>query len=199
VYQPAPPGLCSSERAQPRRGATQAALFERGNSHEPAHHRRRRLLTIGALACAAARASNIATPACATSGLDAWLNTLGNGAAGTIYYELEFTNLSGATCTLFGYPGVSATDLSGNQLGSAAFRLSGTTQTVTLANGATASALLGIVEGGIFPPAQCGPVTAAGLRVYPPARPSPGGCRSPSPPVPRAAQRTSRSCPSSNR
>ncbi len=212
MYQPAPPGLCSSERAQPRRGATQAALFERGNSHEPAHHRRRRLLTIGALACAAAlipasalaapgaaRASYTATPACATSGLDVWLNTQGNGAAGTIYYELEFTNLSGATCTLFGYPGVSGTDLSGNQLGSAAFRLSGTPQTVTLANGATASAPLGIVEGGIFPSAQCGPVTAAGLRVYPPARPSPGGCRSPSPPVPRAAQRTSRSCPSSNR
>ena len=39
---------------------------------------------------------------------------------------------------------------------------------MTLANGATATALVGIVEGGIFPPAQCGPVTAAGLRIYPP-------------------------------
>jgi hypothetical protein len=143
----------------------------------------RRLLTAGALACAAALipasalaapgaapASHTATPACATSGLDVWLNTQGNGAAGTIYYNLEFTNLSGATCTLFGYPGVSATDLSGNQLGSAAIRLGGTTQTVTLANGATATAMVGIVEGGIFPPAQCGPVTAAGLRVYPPGQ-----------------------------
>ena len=48
--------------------------------------------------------------------------------------------------------------------------LSGTPNTVTLANGATASALLGIVQGGIFPPSQCGPVTAAGLRVFPPGQ-----------------------------
>ena len=142
----------------------------------------RRLLAAGALAgiaallpaaayaapSAATHAGRTATPACTTSGLDVWLNTQGSGAAGTIYYNLEFTNLSGSTCTLFGYPGVSATDLSGNQLGSAAIRLSGTPQTVTLANGATATALVGIVEGGIFPPAQCGPVTAAGLRIYPP-------------------------------
>ena len=39
---------------------------------------------------------------------------------------------------------------------------------MTLANGATATALLGITEAGIFPPAQCNPVTGAGLRVYPP-------------------------------
>jgi Domain of unknown function (DUF4232) len=141
----------------------------------------RRLLTAGALTCAAAlvpasalaapgaaRASSTATPACATSGLDIWLNTQGSGAAGTVYYELGFTNLSGATCTLFGYPGISGTDLSGNQLGSAAARIGATPQAVTLANGATATALVGIVQAGIFPPAQCGPVTAAGLRVYPP-------------------------------
>jgi hypothetical protein len=142
----------------------------------------RRLLSAGALACAAAlvpaaalaapgagaHAGLTATPACTTSGLDIWLNTQGNGAAGTIYYNLEFTNLSGSTCTLFGYPGVSATNLTGTQLGSAAVRIGATPHTVTLANGATATALVGIVQGGIFPPAQCGPVTAAGLRVYPP-------------------------------
>jgi hypothetical protein len=140
----------------------------------------RRLLTAGALACAAALVPAAAlaapgaaqagrtTPACATSGLDIWLDTQGSGAAGTIYYNLEFTNLSGSTCTLFGYPGVSGTDLSGTQLGSAAARIGATPQTVTLANGATATATLGIVQGGIFPPAQCGPATAAGLRVYPP-------------------------------
>jgi hypothetical protein len=144
----------------------------------------RRLLTAGALACAAAlvpaaalaapgaaaHAGHTTAPACATSGLDIWLNTQGSGAAGTIYYNLKFTNLSGSTCTLFGYPGVSATNLTGTQLGSAAVRIGATPQTVTLANGATATALVGIVEGGIFPPAQCGPVTAAGLRVYPPGQ-----------------------------
>src|SRR5215472_4306894 len=95
----------------------------------------RRLLSAGALAGAAAlvpagaaaapaaaHPGHAATPACATSGLDVWLNTQGNGAAGTIYYQLEFTNLSGSSCTLFGFPGVSAVSLTGTQIGNAAFR-----------------------------------------------------------------------------
>jgi hypothetical protein len=113
-------------------------------------------------------AARIATPACATSGLDVWLDTQGNGAAGTIFYNLEFTNLSGSTCTLFGFPGVSGVTLGGSQLGSAATRNGGPPKTVTLANGKTATALLGIVDAGNFPPAKCKPVTAAGLRVFPP-------------------------------
>ena len=43
-----------------------------------------------------------------------------------------------------------------------------TPHTVTLANGATAFAQVGIVQPGLFPPSKCGPVTAAGLRVFPP-------------------------------
>jgi len=141
----------------------------------------RRLLAAGSLACAAAlvpaaalaapgataQASHTATPACTTSGLDVWLDTQGIGTAGTTYFNLEFTNLSGGTCTLFGFPGVSATDLNGNQLGSAAVR-SGTPQSVTLANGATTIAVLGIRDAGAFSQSQCGLVTAAGLRVFPP-------------------------------
>jgi hypothetical protein len=144
-----------------------------------------RMLAMAAFTCAAAGApatalaaagapaatAHIATPACATSGLDVWLDTQGNGAAGTIYYTLEFTNLSGSTCTLFGYPGVSAVTLSGAQLGNAAFRdHSFTPHVVTLANGATATAIVGITQVSLFPPAQCQPVTAAGLRVYPPGQ-----------------------------
>jgi hypothetical protein len=142
----------------------------------------RRLFIAGAFAAAAAfvpaaalaapgaagHASHIATPACASSGLDVWLDTHGQGAAGTIYYKLKFTNLSGSTCTLFGYPGVSGIDLGGTQLGSPAARVSAAPHTVTLTNGATAFARIGIVQAGIFPSAQCGPVTAAGLRVFPP-------------------------------
>jgi hypothetical protein len=141
----------------------------------------RRLFIAGALAAAAlvpaaavaapgaaADTGHAATPACATSGLDVWLDTQGQGAAGTIYYKLNFTNLSGSTCTLFGYPGVSGINLGGTQLGSAATRVGATPHTVTLATGATAFAQVGIVQAGIFPSSQCGPVTAAGLRVYPP-------------------------------
>jgi hypothetical protein len=109
------------------------------------------------------------TPKCATSGLVIWLDTQGNGAAGSIFYTLEFTNLSGHTCTLSGYPGVSAVNLAGHQLGSAASRdTSGTPRTVTLAAGATAKATLRIVEAGNFPSSACHEVTAAGLGVFPP-------------------------------
>ena len=141
----------------------------------------RRLLCAGALTCAAilvpasalaasgaVHAGRTTAPACSTSGLDVWLDTQGSGAAGTIYYDLEFTNLSGSTCTLFGYPGLSGVNLAGTQLGSAATRIGATPHTVTLANGATAFARIGIVQAGIFPSSQCGPVTAAGLRVFPP-------------------------------
>jgi Domain of unknown function (DUF4232) len=41
---------------------------------------------------------------------------------------------------------------------------------VKLANGATASARLRIVDAGNFSPAACHPVTAAGLRVTPPGQ-----------------------------
>jgi hypothetical protein len=118
-----------------------------------------------------AGAARTAVPACATSGLDVWLDTQGSGAAGTVYYTLELTNLSGGSCTLFGYPGVSGVSLSGAQLGSAATRNpSFTPHAVTLANGATATAIVGIRQVSLFQPAQCMPVTAAGLRVFPPGQ-----------------------------
>jgi Protein of unknown function (DUF4232) len=109
------------------------------------------------------------TPKCATSGLVVWLDTQGNGTAGSIYYTLEFTNLSARACMLGGYPGVSAVSLAGHQLGSAASRDRTTTpRMVTLASGASATAVLRIVEAGDFPTSSCRQVTAAGLRVYPP-------------------------------
>jgi len=108
------------------------------------------------------------TPPCATSGLDVWLNTQGSGASGKTFYFLEFTNLSGRSCHLFGYPGVSGVTLSGTQIGRPAARYSNNPHTVTLANGATTHALVGVVNAGVIPPAQCHPVTASGLRVYPP-------------------------------
>jgi hypothetical protein len=126
------------------------------------------MLAIGCFAVAST-AGAASAPACTTSGLVVWLNTMGNGAAGSIYYQLQFTNLSRHTCTLTGYPGVSAIGLSGRQVGAAASRNAiSAPRTVTLRPGAGASATLQIVEAGNFPRAACGPVTAAGLRVYPP-------------------------------
>lgn len=155
----------------------------------------RRLTGAVALACAAAlaaagapaiaasrapaRAGASGTPPCRTSGLVVWLNDEpGGGTAGSFYYKLELTNLSGHTCTLHGYPGVSAVDLAGHRLGSAALHeASGKPRVValasatpTLALGTTATAVLRIVDAGDFSPAACHPVSAAGLRVYPPGQ-----------------------------
>lgn len=108
-------------------------------------------------------------PRCASSGLVVWLDTQGNGAAGSIYYQLEFTNLSGRACTLHGYPGVSAVTLGGHQLGSPALRETGKGATaVTLPNRRSAVATLRIVQAGNFSRSTCKQTEAAGLRVYPP-------------------------------
>jgi len=105
--------------------------------------------------------------ACATSGLVVWAYAdYGGGYAGGYAYTVGFTNLSGHACTLRGRPGVSAVSLAGQQLGSPAGWGGGTAGTVTLADGATATARLDIGDAG----AWCQPVTAAGLRVYPPGQ-----------------------------
>jgi hypothetical protein len=108
-------------------------------------------------------------PACATSDLMVWLGIPGDNTAGSSYYELELSNTSSHTCTLFGFPGVSAVAPNGAQLGSAATRdHSDPIQLVTLSPLATSHVLLKIVNVGIFPSSTCQPTQASGLKVYPP-------------------------------
>jgi hypothetical protein len=122
----------------------------------------------GSLA-AAPRARTASAPACSAAGLVVWLNTTGDGTAGSIYYTLEFTNLSRRACTLTGYPGVSAINLAGHRIGAPASRDTAYgARAVTLGAGASATATLRIVDSANFPTSACGPVRAAGLRVYPP-------------------------------
>jgi len=119
----------------------------------------------GALAAGASATS------CRTSGLVVWLDTEGNATAGTVFYTMHFTNLSGRTCSVRGYPGVSAVSLGGRQLGNSASRDTGSpVRTITLRNGTSASADLGIVDTGNFSTSMCQPVTAAGLKVFPPGQ-----------------------------
>ena len=123
---------------------------------------------LGSSAGARGTAHTAATPSCSSSQLVNWLDTSPNGTAGTIFYELQFTNL-GATCALRGYPGVSAVSLTGTQLGTPAGRVPGIKiNTVTIKRGATIKAALGIVDTGAIPASKCRPVTAAGLRVIAP-------------------------------
>jgi hypothetical protein len=112
-------------------------------------------------------------PRCTASDLGVWLAVgQGNGAAGTIYYPLEFTNLSHHTCYLYGYPGVSALGRNGNQLGSPASwgSLRGA-HIVNLAPGATAHTMLAYHDAAVTTEPGCDPVfSAANLRVYPPGQ-----------------------------
>jgi hypothetical protein len=108
-------------------------------------------------------------PACATRSLRVKLG-LAQGAAGSTFQVIDFTNISNATCALYGYPGVSLAG--GNpvtQIGLAAAESHTTARTlVTLAPGAVANAVLRIAHAVNFPAAKCHLVTADHLRIYPP-------------------------------
>jgi hypothetical protein len=114
------------------------------------------------------------TPACATSALQVKLGS-SDGYAGGVYVLIDFTNTSGSTCTLFGYPGVSlVTGPPYKQIGLAAKRSTSTSKKlVTLAAGATANAQLQIVDALNFPSASCGPTKATALKIYPPNQTEP--------------------------
>lgn len=120
---------------------------------------------VGALAASSAQGA-VATPRCGNSATYVWLALAPNGTAGAIYYPVEFTNISHRTCTLYGYPGVSAISAKGKQIGPAARRASATPHTVTLKPGQTASAALGVLPTGFL--SGCHTRAADGLKVYPP-------------------------------
>ena len=111
------------------------------------------------------------TAACATSALRITIGE-GDGAAGSEYYPLRFTNQGGASCALYGYPGVSAvTGRGGRQLGRPAAESKVTSRKlITVAPGAVAHAILQVIAAGDLPPARCHPATAHALKVYPPGQ-----------------------------
>jgi hypothetical protein len=111
---------------------------------------------------------------CATSALRASAGT-GNGAAGSTYYPLEFTNVSGSACTLFGYPGVSfATGPGGSLIGRPATRNPAVASTlITIPAGSTAHATLQVTDALNYPSSRCHKVTAHWLKIYPPNQTAP--------------------------
>jgi hypothetical protein len=122
------------------------------------------------LASDTARTIATAAPACTAHDLGAWLAvTQGNGAAGSVYYPLQFTNLSRHACAMRGFPGVSALDRAAHQLGSPAGRDHAVpVRTVVLAPGATAHSVLRLSDV-VLSTGACHPVySAIELRIYPP-------------------------------
>jgi Protein of unknown function (DUF4232) len=110
-------------------------------------------------------------PRCAPSGLDISIASQGAGArvitSHTASLPVDFTNISGAACTLSGYPQVSAYLAGGGQVGNAAvLDRSVSARRIMLAPGATAHAA--VVAS--VPARRCGPVAVTGLRVVLPGQ-----------------------------
>jgi hypothetical protein len=93
-----------------------------------------------------------------------------SGTAGSFYYALQFTNVSGSACTMYGYPGVAfVTGPGGNAIGGPAVRDPAfPSELVTLAPGAVAHASLQVAIAANYPANICDPATAHWLQVYPP-------------------------------
>jgi hypothetical protein len=124
----------------------------------------------------AAAPTPAAAAACATPALKVAVPAgSGGAAAGSSYYPIQFANVSGASCTLYGYPGVSfVTARGGRQIGPAATRNPAVArQLVTLSPGQTVHAELQVVNAENYPPAGCGRVTAHWLKIYPPNQAGP--------------------------
>ena len=109
------------------------------------------------------------TSTCQTADLALTLGAA-EGSAGSMYEPLHFTNKGASACTLFGYPGVSfVTAGSGDQVGAAASRnAQHAARTVILSPGASADALVQVVDHGNYGADQCKATAVSGFRVYPP-------------------------------
>lgn len=121
----------------------------------------------------AAGSTSTAVTTCQTKDLTLSLGQ-GEGTAGSMYEPLHFTNKGADACTLYGYPGVSfVTTGSGDQVGSPASRNpQHPARTVTLSPGATADAIVQVVDHGNYGADQCKATTVSGFRVYPPGNKS---------------------------
>ncbi|EST24175.1 hypothetical protein M878_31315 [Streptomyces roseochromogenus subsp. oscitans DS 12.976] len=88
------------------------------------------------------------------------------GAAGSLYWPVRFTNTGTTSCALRGYPGVSVLDTAHHQIGPAATHSGRSYDTVTLTPSHSASAVVRTTNGPVG-----GPCLRAGtyLRIYPPA------------------------------
>lgn len=104
---------------------------------------------------------------CAPSSLRVTVDAAAAGsAAGSTFYPIDFTNGSGASCRLDGYPGAWFATSAGLRIGSAASRdRTMTARPVTLPPGATAHAWLQVTAAANYPAKACRPVTAHWLRI----------------------------------
>jgi hypothetical protein len=127
-------------------------------------------LAIAAVVIAPAASEARGGPApCASKSTVIWAGEEpGGGAAGSVYYRIEFTNLGQTKCTVTGYPNVSAVDIDGKQVGAFAQKAPGKKPKVTLGPGEAAASTLRIVDALNFPKSRCEPTLVAGLKIHVP-------------------------------
>jgi len=116
-----------------------------------------------------AKPGSVGPAGCLTSALRATLGAA-QGTAGSAYQVIVLANISGKTCALYGYPGVSfVSAVGGSQIGKDAARdRTVAPKVVTLAPGQRGSFALRVVDTAALPAASCEPVTANWLKVFPP-------------------------------
>jgi hypothetical protein len=122
-----------------------------------------------ALPASPSKPGSVGPAGCLTSGLRATLGAA-QGTAGSAYQVIVLANVSGKTCALYGYPGVSfVSGIGGSQIGKDAARdRTIPAKVVTLAPGERGSFALRVVNTAALPAASCDPVTANWLKVFPP-------------------------------
>jgi Protein of unknown function (DUF4232) len=108
-----------------------------------------------------------AAGACAPSSLRVTVDAAAAGsAAGSTFYPIDFTNGSGVSCRLDGYPDAWFATSAGHRIGSPASRdRAVTARPVALRPGATAHAWLQVTAAANYPAKACRPVTAHWLRI----------------------------------
>jgi Domain of unknown function (DUF4232) len=113
-------------------------------------------------------------PGCASRDLKATVG-IAQGAAGSVYQVIDFTNIGTSSCSLYGYPGVALAGGSPvTQIGAPAARSTASApKLVSLAAGASANTLLQITDAQNYPTSRCGPTASTYLQIYPPNQTTP--------------------------
>jgi hypothetical protein len=113
-------------------------------------------------------------PGCATRDLKATVG-IAQGAAGSVYQVIDFTNIGTASCSLYGYPGIALAGGSPvTQIGMAASRSpQAGPALVTLKPGDVANTLLRITQAQNYPTSKCSPMASTYLQIYPPNQTTP--------------------------
>jgi hypothetical protein len=170
----APPPVSSATTSVSAASAPSSAASSAAASSAPSTPASSAPASSGSSAHAVAPPSASGASGCATRDLQVKAG-VSQGAAGSLYQVIVFTNIGNTACTLYGYPGVSlAAGTPVTQVGQAATRSPIAPPTlVTLQAGQAGNALLRVTQALNYPTATCSPKATTYLVIYPPNQTTP--------------------------